>query len=72
MESVLQEVAEEMAGRAVVGKVYPSDGQLFKKFGVRGVPTLFVMRNGKIKMSFWGTSSKDVLMKVLKQHGPSS
>ena len=71
MESVLREVASEMAGKAIVGKVYPSERELFRKFGVRGVPTLFVVRNGVVKR-FVGRRSSERLIKALKQNDPAS
>lgn len=68
----MQEIAEEMAGRAVVGKVYGSDRELFQQFKVRGIPAFFVVRNGEVKESLVGGRSKEVLKKALERHGSAS
>jgi thioredoxin 1 len=72
MESVLGEVADEMAGRAVVGKVHEQERALFAKFGVRGIPHIFVIKDGEAKEQFVGGRSKHELLKALKRYAPAA
>lgn len=72
MESVIAEVADELAGKAIVGKIYAKERELFKEFNVRGIPAFFVVRDGEVKKSFRGTRPKAVLLRALKEHGPST
>ena len=67
MESVIAEVADELAGKAVVGKIYAKERELFQKFGIRGIPAFFVMRDGEIKQSFRGSRPKATLLRALKK-----
>lgn len=66
MDSVLYELADEMAGEAIVGKVHESERALFSEFRVRKIPTLFVVRNGEVKQYFVGMRPKGVLRTALR------
>lgn len=72
MDSVIAEIADEMAGRAIVGKIYPKQRELYKEFKVRGIPTFLVVKDGEVKKSFVGSRPKEVLMRELKRHAPPS
>jgi thioredoxin 1 len=69
MASVLREVAKETKGKAVIGIVMTTDRKLVQAFGIRGVPTTYVVRNGEIVESFVGVTPKRRIMKLLDQHG---
>jgi thioredoxin 1 len=66
MESVLNEVARETKGRAVVGLVMTSDRELVRIFGIRKIPTIFVVRNGQITASFVGEVPKAQIHQLLR------
>ena len=68
MESVMEDLADDMRGKAVIGKVYDSERELFRAFRVRGIPTFFVIRYGEVKQSFRGTTPARTLMKALNEH----
>jgi thioredoxin 1 len=68
MDSVVGEIADEMAGSAIVGKIYPKQRELFQEYKVRGVPTFLVVKDGEVKKSFVGGRSKNVLLRELKRH----
>lgn len=56
---VVNEVAAEFAGRAKVVKVdVDSNQSLATKFGVRGIPTLLVMKNGQVVDRMVGVQPK--------------
>ncbi len=66
MASVLNEVAGETKGRAVVGLVMVADRELVRTFGIRKIPAIFVMRNAEITASFVGIVPKKAIEQVLK------
>jgi thioredoxin-like negative regulator of GroEL len=71
MESVLDELARELEGKAIIGKVHSDQSALFKQFGVRGIPAFFLLRDGEIKQQFVGAQSKNTLKAALERHGPA-
>jgi thioredoxin 1 len=66
MESVLNEVARETKGTAVVGLVMTSDRELVRTFGIRRIPTIFVVRNGQVTASFVGAVPKSKIQQALR------
>jgi thioredoxin 1 len=66
MAPVLNEMAEELNGKAHIGKVNVEQYQsLAQKFKVRGIPTMILFKNGKEINRFVGVKSKDFLLKQL-------
>lgn len=70
MESVLKQLAEELGGKTVVGKVYDSERNLFKAFSIKGVPTVMIFRDGELKESFVGGGSKETLKRAIEKYAP--
>ncbi|HMK36201.1 MAG TPA: thioredoxin family protein [Desulfomonilaceae bacterium] len=66
MASVLKEVADETKGKAIVGLVMVSDRELVQAFGIKKIPTVFVMRNAEVTASFVGVLPKAQIQKLLK------
>ncbi len=66
MESVLNEVARETKGRAVIGLVMITDRELVRTFGIRKIPTIFVVRNSQITASFVGVVPKAQIQQALR------
>jgi len=67
MAPVLNEMADELNGKAHIGKVNVEQYQsLAQKFKVRGIPTMILFKNGKEVNRFVGVKSKDVLLKSLR------
>jgi len=59
---IVEELAEEFAGKAKVGKVNVDDNQeLAGQFGIRGIPTVMLFKGGEVVESFVGLRSKDDL-----------
>lgn len=64
---VLEQVATEVDGKAVVGKVNVDEAPgLAKNFMVRMVPTLFILKDGKPVKSFVGVQDKAKLVKEIE------
>ena len=66
MVSVLNEVAGETKGRAIVGLVSATDRELVRTFGIRKIPTIFVVRNAEITASFIGLVPKKTIEQALR------
>jgi thioredoxin 1 len=65
---VIDELANEYAGRLKVVKVNVDDNpQAPSRFGVRGIPTLLVIRGGQVKEQIVGAVPKRHLEKALEQ-----
>lgn len=63
---ILDEVAREYAGRVKVVKLNVDDNQATPaKFGVRGIPTLMLFRNGNVEATKVGALSKSQLTAFL-------
>ena len=66
---VLEEVAQLYQGKLVVAKMNVDDNQETPgKYGVRGIPTLIVVKGGKVVATKVGALSKAQLLDVLKEH----
>ena len=64
----LEAVASEYADRIKVGKIdVDQSPQTAGKFGIRGVPTVMIFRNGKVEASFVGLQPKDVITSALDE-----
>ena len=60
---VVAEIAEEYAGKVKVGKVNVDDEMaLAAKFGITGIPTLLVFKNGEVVNQQIGYAPKDAIV----------
>jgi thioredoxin 1 len=66
MASVLTEVAGETKGQAIVGLISTRDRELTQMFGIRKIPTIFVVRNKQITASFVGLVPKKTVEEALR------
>ncbi|MDR2692474.1 MAG: thioredoxin [Dysgonamonadaceae bacterium] len=65
---VIEELAEEYKGRAVVGKVnIDENNELTDEFEIRSVPTVLFFKNGEIVDRHVGAASKAVLEAKMKK-----
>ena len=63
---ILDEVAREYEGRLKVAKVNVDQNQLTPaKFGIRGIPTLMLFKNGNVEATKVGAVSKSQLTAFL-------
>ncbi len=65
----IEALAADYAGRIKVAKVNVDDNQeLAVRFGIRGIPTVMVFKDGKAVESLVGLRSKEELAKVLDKN----
>jgi thioredoxin 1 len=63
---IVQKVADESGGKYKVGAVDIDDAPtITQKFGVRGVPTVMVFKDGKVIGQHVGLTNKETLLKLL-------
>ena len=60
---ILEEIANEYAGRMIVAKMNVDENQLTpQKYGIRGIPTLMLFKNGQVEATKVGALSKSQLI----------
>ena len=63
---ILDEVAKEYEGRLKIAKINVDENQLTPaKFGIRGIPTLMLFKNGNVEATRVGALSKSQLTAFL-------
>jgi thioredoxin 1 len=66
---IVDEIAEEQAGKVKVGKVNVDESQdLAQQFSIRAIPTLLVFKGGKVKEQIVGMIGKKDIEKKLAAH----
>lgn len=66
---VLDEMAEEMAGRATIAKVnVDENGDLAARFGIRSIPALLVFKDGRIVDQAVGALPKEQMRRLIDKH----
>ena len=63
----LEEIAGEMSGKVKIVKLdIDSNREVTEKFGVRGIPTLILFKNGQQVNQIVGNRSKDEIVNLIK------
>jgi thioredoxin len=66
---IVDELAQEYVGKIKVGKMdVDSNGATPMRYGVRGIPTLLVFKNGEVKEQIVGYVPKETIQKALDKH----
>jgi len=66
---LLDEVAEEFQGRLTIAKLNIDDNPATPgKYGVRGIPTLMLFKDGQVEATKMGALSKSQLIAFLNQN----
>ena len=66
---VIEQLGAEYEGRAIVGKVDVDEEQsLAQQFSVMSIPTLIVMKNGKVVETAGGARGKDAVAAMINRH----
>jgi len=65
-------VAGEFEGRATVVKLNVDDNPATsQRYGIKGIPTLILFKNGQEAERIVGATSKDALARLLEKHAPA-
>ena len=66
---VLEEVAQELSGKVLIGKLnVDENSQTPPKYGIRGIPTLMLFKNGETVGTQVGALSKNDLIKFIEDN----
>ena len=66
---VLDELADELAGRATVAKIdVDVNGDVTHRFGIRSIPTLMLFKEGKIVDRLIGSAPKETIRQLVENH----
>ena len=64
---ILEELAQEMAGKVTIAKVNIDDNpQTPSKYGVRGIPTLILFKDGEVAATKVGAAPKSQLVEWIQ------
>ena len=67
MSPVIDKIAEELGEKVKVGKVNSDENRdLVIKYQIMSIPSIFVIKDGKVVKNFVGVTSKDEIMACLK------
>ncbi len=63
---ILENVAQEIGDKAVIAKVNVDNSpNLANKFGIRSIPAIFILKDGKIVNQFVGLQDKGKLIQAI-------
>lgn len=66
---ILDEVAEEYAGKITIAKLNVDENQeTAPKYGIRGIPTLLIFKEGKVIATKMSAVSKSQLIAFIEPH----
>lgn len=67
MAPVVEELAEDMAGEAIIGKLNVDDNEeIAVKYGVMNIPTLILFKNGAEAGRLLGVRDREELEKMIR------
>lgn len=68
-DPILDEVAGELVGKALIGKVNVDDNRtLASKYGVMNIPTMILFKNGEKIHQFTGVQPKHIILDVINKN----
>ncbi len=69
IEPFIEEMAEEYAGKAIIGKVdVDNNPGIPTRYGVLNIPTVLFIKNGELVDKIVGAVPKRVLVQTLEKH----
>ena len=68
LDPILEEVAEELKGKVLIGKVNVDDNRVLSaKFGVANIPTMLLFKNGEKVHQFYGVQPKEIFLNTINK-----
>ena len=69
MGPIIEQLAKEYEGKAKVGKVnVDEEGELAQAFGVMSIPTIVLVKDGKVVKQLVGARPKEELEEIIKAY----
>lgn len=69
LEPIIEEVAADFEGKAVVGKVdVDNNQQVSVDYGIRNIPTVLIFKNGEVVDKIVGVAPKEVIAEKLNSY----
>ncbi|MBW7676509.1 thioredoxin [Chryseobacterium chendengshani] len=66
---IIEEVATDFEGKAVVGKVDVDNNQeISMQYGIRNIPTVLIFKNGEVVDKLVGVTPKEIIAEKLSAH----
>jgi thioredoxin 1 len=66
---ILEEIAKENAGKLVLGKMNVDENpRTSYRFGIEGIPTILISKNGNVADRIVGAAPKEALMARIRPH----
>ena len=66
---IIEEVAADFEGKAVVGKVDVDNNQeISMQYGIRNIPTVLIFKNGEVVDKLVGVTPKEIFAEKLSAH----
>lgn len=66
MSPIIDEIAEEKSDTIKIGKVNVDENQdLAMKYGVMSIPTIVIIKNGKVEKTFVGVRDKSEILNAI-------
>ncbi|MCT2406851.1 thioredoxin [Chryseobacterium antibioticum] len=66
---IIEEVASDFEGKAVVGKVDVDNNQeISMQYGIRNIPTVLIFKNGEVVDKLVGVTPKEIIAEKLSAH----
>jgi thioredoxin len=69
LEPIIEQLAKDFRGKAVIGRLNAETNMIARRFDVKRIPTVFIIRDGEIKDAFYGVVSKEKMAKALRDLG---
>jgi thioredoxin 1 len=65
-DPILEEVAKELNGKALIGKVNVDDNRtLASKYNIMSIPTMILFKNGQKVHQFVGVQPKEIILSTI-------
>jgi thioredoxin 1 len=69
MAPQFEQAARQLKGRALFAKVNSDDNpQVSQRYGIKGIPTLILFKNGKEEERVVGATSKEAISRMIDKH----
>ena len=66
---VLEEISNDMADQIIIGKInIDNSPNVPVKWGIRGIPTMLIFKNGELKATKVGATSKSNIVSWIKEN----